>query len=204
MLSVDGLQGPGRHQPVFGPLSFHIDAGECLALTGPSGAGKSLLLRSIADLDPNIGEVRAGTVARDATPAPDWRRLVAYVPANAGWRADLVGAHFSDLPAATDLLRTLGFEAPDAVMSWPVSHLSSGEQSRLALVRALLGHASVLLLDEPTAALDPDSCVLVETLLRARLDAGVAILLVSHDPAEVDRLARRSLHMRGGQLVQGP
>ncbi|MDE0727433.1 MAG: ATP-binding cassette domain-containing protein, partial [Alphaproteobacteria bacterium] len=59
VLTVEGLHRPNP-QAGLGPLSFHIDAGECLALTGPSGAGKTLLLRALADLDPSSGMVRVG------------------------------------------------------------------------------------------------------------------------------------------------
>ena len=202
MLNVPGLHRPGQKVNL-GPLSFHINAGECLALTGPSGAGKSLLLRALADLDPNQGQVRLADRSRSSIPAPEWRRLLAYLPAEAGWWCELVGEHMPDRAAALDLLPRLGFLEPAAVMSWPVTRLSSGERQRLALVRALLGRAPVLLLDEPTSALDQDNCALVENLLGERLAAGAAILLVSHDPAQIGRVAQRSLRLEGGQLVSG-
>jgi putative ABC transport system ATP-binding protein len=199
MLQVEDL-----HRPGLGPLSFHIDAGECLALTGPSGAGKSLLLRAIVDLDPNQGRITAAHQSRASLPAPDWRRLVAYLPAEPGWWADRAGDHLPDGQAARDLLADLGFADPDAVLSGPVAQLSSGERQRLALARGLLGTARVLLLDEPTSALDAENRALVEEQLLARLAQGAAILLVSHDAAQVARLTARGLHLAQGQLVAGP
>jgi phosphate-transporting ATPase len=196
MLRVDDL-----HRPGLGPLSFHIDAGECLALTGPSGAGKSLLLRALVDLDPNDGQVSAAGQARARTDAPQWRRLLAYVPAESGWWLDTVAGHMADADAARTLLAALGFTDPDDVLSWPITRLSSGERQRLALARGLAGPARVLLLDEPTSALDPENRELVEEELHRRLDDGAAILLVSHDPAQIGRLAERSLRLEGGQLV---
>jgi ABC-type iron transport system FetAB ATPase subunit len=162
-----------------------------------------MLLRALVDLDPNQGRVRADGREREAVPAPEWRRLLAYLPAEAGWWLDLVGGHMPDRDAALGLLAALGFAAPEEVMSWPVSRLSSGERQRLALARGLLFEARVWLLDEPTAALDGANCALVESLLRDRLNAGDAILLVSHDPAQIARLARRRLHLVGGQLAGG-
>jgi len=203
MLTVEGLHRPGS-QAGLGPLSFHIDAGECLALTGPSGAGKTLLLRALADLDPSGGQVRVGGRERNGVPAPEWRRLVAYVPAEAGWWDDVVGPHMLAQTAAKDLIGALGFPEPAAVLAWPLSRLSSGERQRLALARGLLGAARVLLLDEPTSALDSESRGLVEDLLLARLAVGAAILLVSHDQAQVGSLAQRRLHMRQGELVTPP
>ena len=200
MLRVDELTRRD-HGLGLGPLSFQIDQGECLALTGPSGAGKSLLLRAVVDLDPNLGEVIADGRRRSGTPAPRWREIVRYFPADPGWWLDRVGDHMADKPAARDLLASLGFDDPDAVMSWQVSRLSSGERQRLALVRGLLGDARVLLLDEPTSALDVENRDLVEALLRGRLEQGNAILLVSHDPAQGARLAERSLRLEQGRLV---
>lgn len=66
MLQIDGLRRPGLTVERFG-----VEAGECLPVMGPSGAGKSLLLRAIADLDPNEGEVRLNGAPRSAMPAPD-------------------------------------------------------------------------------------------------------------------------------------
>jgi phosphate-transporting ATPase len=187
-----------------GPVSFQIEQGECLGLTGPSGAGKSLLLRAVVDLDPNVGEVVVDGRRRSETPAPKWREMVRYIPADSGWWLDRVGDHMADKAAARDLLAALGFDDPDDVMSWQVSRLSSGERQRLALVRGLLGDARVLLLDEPTSALDTNNRDLVESLLQRRLEQGNAILLVSHDPAQGARLARRALHLERGRLVSSP
>ena len=99
MLQVDDLRRPG-----LGPISFHIDDGECLALTGPSGVGKTLLLRALVDLDPNQGRVTAAVRGRADLQAPDWRRLVAYLPAESGWWMDRVGEHLPDREAARLLL----------------------------------------------------------------------------------------------------
>ena len=68
--------------------SFDLDAGECVAVRGPSGSGKTQLLRAIADLDPNEGTVLLDGTPRETVPAPAWRRLVAYLPAEPGWGQD--------------------------------------------------------------------------------------------------------------------
>ena len=135
------------------PVSFSLAAGECVAVKGPSGAGKTLLLRAIADLDPNHGLVRLENRDRATIPGPEWRRLVGYVPAEPGWWAETIGEHFGDWTAAAILLKDLGF--PDEAKNWPIARLSTGERLRLALVRALIIRPKVLLLDEPTAALEP-------------------------------------------------
>ena len=68
-----------------GPFDLSVERGGCVGVSGPSGAGKSLLLRMIADLDPNQGEVWLNGVARSSLAAPAWRRQVTYVPAEFGW-----------------------------------------------------------------------------------------------------------------------
>ena len=88
VLRVESLRRAG-----LGPISLSVGDGECLAVTGPSGAGKSLLLRAIADLDPNDGAVFANAGARARMPAPAWRRVVACVPAEPGWWGDLLRDH---------------------------------------------------------------------------------------------------------------
>jgi len=75
------------------PVDLTLDDGACLTISGPSGAGKSLLLRAIVDLDRNCGDAETGSVTRSQVAAPDWRKAVAYVPAESGWWADRVSAH---------------------------------------------------------------------------------------------------------------
>ncbi len=196
MLSVSDLT-----RLELGPLSFSVEAGECLALRGPSGAGKSLLLRAIADLDPNEGRVSLDGESREDMPAPDWRRRVAYLAAEAGWWADTVADHFADWQAARPLVEALGLTADCG--DWPVARLSTGEKQRLALVRSLLMEPRALLLDEPTSGLDPDAIERVEALIRARQEAGVSVLWVTHDRAQARRVARRCVEIENGQLREG-
>ena len=77
-----------------------MPAGECVAIRGPSGGGKTLLLRAIADLDPNEGTVCLEGRNRATISGPDWRRLFGYVPAEPGWWAETVGNHFAEWKAA--------------------------------------------------------------------------------------------------------
>lgn len=193
-LSVVGLRRPG-----FGPFDLVLVPGECLAVTGHSGSGKSVLLRMIADLDPNEGEVWLDGVARQDLTAPLWRRRVTYFPAESGWWADGVGAHFADPPAPSDLA-ALGLLA-DA-LGWPVSRLSTGERQRLALLRGLAHRPGVLLLDEPSSGLDPDGTAGVERVIGARLREGAIALIASHDAGQVERLATRRLRIEAGRPTE--
>ena len=178
--------------------AIDVAEGECVAIVGPSGSGKSLFLRAIVDLDENDGEIRLGNMSRRDLPAPDWRRQVALIPAESGWWADKVADHFAGELEDPTLFQRLGMP-PDA-WQWTVDRLSSGEKHRLAIARALQQEPSVLLADEPTRSLDEEATALVESELRRVLQAGAAIVLVTHDPAQAERLAKRTLTMRDGRL----
>jgi phosphate-transporting ATPase len=180
--------------------SFSLSARECIAIRGPSGGGKTLLLRAVADLDPNEGGVYLDGRDRTTMSGPKWRRLVGYLPAEPGWWADTVGEHFADWTTARDIARELGF--PDEAKDWPIARLSTGERLRLALVRALMVKPKVLLLDEPTAALDPASVMTVESLIGARVEAGLAVLWVTHDVEQARRVAARQLVVSGRQVCE--
>ena len=193
MLSVRDLASP-----VLGPVSLDVAAGECVAVMGASGAGKSLLLRAIADLDPNDGDVALNGVTRNAIAAPAWRQQVALVPAESGWWADIVGEHFIAAPADMGLLDALGLAAE--ALNWTVARLSSGEKHRLAILRALSIRPKALLLDEPSASLDETSTERLEAVLQGQRADGVPIVLVTHDTAQAGRLATCVITMAGGRI----
>jgi ABC-type iron transport system FetAB ATPase subunit len=197
MLRIRQLSRPG-----LAPFDFDLADGECVALSGPSGAGKTILLRAVADLDPNQGAVSLDGRAREAIAAPQWRREVCFLPAEAGWWADTVAAHFPDAQAAAALLPELNL-TPEA-LGWSISRLSTGERQRLALARVLLLAPRVMLLDEPTSGLDPEAAARVEAILQARLEQGAGILLVTHATEQAVRMARRRLTMDRGRLSEGP
>ena len=193
------------------PVSFTLAAGECGVVKGPSGAGKTLLLRAIADLDPNQGLVSLEGRDRSTIPGPEWRRLVGYVPAEPGWWAETVGQHFGEWTLAAAVLTNLGF--PEEAKNWPIARLSTGERLRLAFVRALTKRPKVLLLDEPTTALpkvllldepttalDAASVAAVESLIATRMRAGLAVLWVTHDTGQARRIARRQLVVEAGSV----
>ena len=182
---------------LIGPISFDIAAGECLAVMGQSGAGKSLLLRAIVDLDPNTGNVVVGGRTREAMPANEWRKLVALVPAESGWWADRVGDHF---PAGSDATQLIGRLGLAGSMEWEVGRLSTGERQRLSFARALCRKPRALLVDEPTASLDDHATGLVEDLIRGCCGEGMAVLLVTHDRRQAERMAKRVLRMSDGRI----
>jgi putative ABC transport system ATP-binding protein len=185
---------------IVGPFELSLAAGSCAAITGPSGSGKSLFLRMIADLDANEGEVWLKDRERASMPAPEWRKLITYVPADSGWWADMVIEHFPAQARSmvVPLAARLGLRAD--ILNASVQQLSTGEKQRLSLVRALLQNPPVLLLDEPTGPLDEESVRRVEALLRERMADGTAILLVTHDQNQATLLGHQRYRMVAGRL----
>jgi putative ABC transport system ATP-binding protein len=190
-LEVRQLRGRSGHS-----YTFLVPQGSCLAIMGPSGAGKSLLLRMIADLDPSEGIVSIAGQRREVLTAWTWRRRVVYCPAESGWWEEPVGAHFPTYPEA--LAARLGL--PSGFAARAVARCSTGERQRLALLRALVLDPNVLLLDEPTAALDQATTLQVEELLRERLALGMTLVLVTHDEEQARRLANQRGYLNAGML----
>jgi len=195
-LTVDNLVYGG-----FGPVSFNLPAGECLGVFGESGCGKSRLLRAVADLDPHQGDVNLGETALMDIPAHQWRRKVAFLPAESQWWFDCTADHFTDAPGDDDLA-ALGLKSD--ILRSPVTHLSSGEKQRLALLRALQNQPGVLLLDEISSHLDLERTALIEKKVRALMDQKkIAVIWVSHTLEQLRRVADRILFMeQGGRIVK--
>ncbi len=178
-------------------VSLAIHRQHCLGLHGDSGSGKTLLLRALADLDVNEGEVLLEGVPRENFSGPAWRQRVALLPAESHWWEDSVGLHASSWPMP--VLTALGFS--EEVLQWQTGRLSSGEKQRLALARMLANRPRVLLLDEPTANLDRGNTETVEKIVLEYLDSQqAAALWVSHDPAQLERVAHRRAQMRQGRF----
>ncbi|MFA5901230.1 MAG: ABC transporter ATP-binding protein [Hyphomicrobium sp.] len=188
MLRVERLQVAGLP-----PLTFEVADGECLAVEGPSGIGKTRLLRALADLDPAPGRVSLEEIERAEMPAHEWRRNVRYCAAEPAWWTDTPrGCLPPTNPARTErLVRSLDLDL--SLLDRPIAVLSTGERQRLALIRGLLDEPKVLLLDEPTGSLDPQSVALVEELIRFQLLSGRCVVLTSHDAAQIGRLAHARL-----------
>jgi len=191
----------GLYSRLVGPFDLRLEAGECVAITGASGAGKSLFLRLIADLDPGNGQVLLNGRERQSWTPSAWRRQVLYSAAEPGWWAARVREHFPGpaLARAREMAPLLDLRL--SLLDAPVLQLSTGERQRMALIRALAVEPPVLLLDEPTGALDQDSTALVEEMLAERLAGGTAILMVTHNPDQARRVGSRHAQMVARRLV---
>jgi len=187
-----------------GPYELGIQSGECVGLTGRSGVGKTQLLRAVADVIAHDGDCLLDGTSCQLMPPPEWRKLVAMVPAESFWWRDTVGAHFdfeNEYDNPIDLLEMLDFSSD--VMNWQISRLSTGERQRLALIRSLITKPKVLLLDEPTASLDKKMVHVVEEILAERCSRyNAACIWVSHDLEQLSRVAERVFRLEPDGLVQ--
>ncbi|WP_190199294.1 thiol reductant ABC exporter subunit CydD [Streptomyces djakartensis] len=198
---------PGRSADAVADVSFSVEPGETVALVGPSGAGKSTLLQVLLGfVRPADGRVTAGGVDLEDADLEQWRSRVAWVPQRPHLYAGTITENVRlARPEATDdavrrALRDAGAlefvdalpEGLDTVLGENGAGLSAGQRQRLALARAFLADRPVLLLDEPTAALDGATEAEVVAAVR-RLAAGRTVLLVVHRPALLavaDRVVR--------------
>ncbi len=196
------LRTENLSRPWLEPVNICLPEGRIGVVMGRSGSGKTLLARAIVDLDPNAGEVWWKDVRRSAVPAPQWRRLVGYVPAESGWWADRVGEHFENKEGIAALLKAVAM--PTDALDWPVSRLSSGERQRLALARALARRPEVLILDEPTSALDEATKENVEALLLRKREEGMTLLVITHDPGQAERLGDVFWRIEKGRVEETP
>ncbi len=208
---------PDRDAPALREVSLRVRPGERVALVGPSGAGKSTLLALLLGfVTPEAGRVSvgdAGLTELDRYGWQDWRSRVAWVPQRphlfAGTVADNIRLGNPDAPlrevreaaraAAADGFITALPGGYDAPLGERGAGVSAGQRQRIALARAFLRDAPLLLLDEPTAHLDPASETAVAEA-SARLLAGRSALVVAHRPAllpHVDRVVT----LRGGRVA---
>jgi thiol reductant ABC exporter CydD subunit len=205
---------PARSLPVLDGLELQLAPGETVALVGESGAGKSTVAALLLGLlEPTAGAVRVGGADLAVCQTDAWRRLTAWVPQ----RPTLLRATVADNirladPSATDelvrdaaasagadqFIRTL-MDGYGTIVGEGGRSLSPGERRRIGLARAFLRDAPLLILDEPTADLDPASVAAVATAVR-RLQVGRTVLLIAHRP-ELVQYADRIVRLVDGAAV---
>ena len=191
-------------------LTLTVGSGEVVALLGPNGSGKTTSLKAAAGLvRPTTGGVLVGESAASLRPAdvPEARKALSYLPQRVSFPDALTGREVLDfyrklrgVPAARvdDALRLASLNGS---AGRTVGTYSGGMVQRLGLAVAVLPDAPVLLLDEPTAALDPDGLCAFYGLVEARRRAGKTVLFTSHQLGDVEQLADRIAILVDGRLV---
>ncbi len=189
-------------------MSLQLTPGRRSVIMGPNGAGKSLLLRLTAGLlQPTAGQITFGGQAADDA----LRRRVAVVfqrpvllrrsvAGNLNHALATYGVPRRERAGRREELLALG--QLEHLAERPARVLSGGEQQRLSMIRALAAKPELLLLDEPTASLDPQATAAIEDLIGQASAAGVKIVLVTHDSGQARRLADDILFLHGGKLAE--
>lgn len=216
LAEAEGLSVRLGAREVLAGVGVRVRAGEVLALVGPNGAGKSTLLSVLAaDLPPTAGSVRIHGRPASEWSAPELALRRAVLPQTASlsfpftveevvrmgrapWAARAAARPEEDEAAVAEAMavtEVTGFAAR------PFSALSGGERARVALARVLAQRAPLLLLDEPTAALDLRHQELVLRLCRARARAGDAVVVVLHDLGLAAAYAHRVAVLRAGRVA---
>ena len=190
-----------------------VRAGEILALVGPSGAGKGTLLRLLNFLEtPTAGRIvfEGEPYQKERLPSIDVRRRITTVfqrpmllsrsvRANINYGLRVRGAPDAD-GAVDRVLKEVGLEA---LSGQDANRLSGGEAQRVALARAMVLRPDVLLMDEPTANLDPHNIAQIETIVRRLNEAeATTIVLVTHNIFQARRLAHRVALLLNGELIE--
>jgi len=188
-------------------LTFEVGVGEVVALLGPNGSGKTTSLKAAAGLiRPTAGEVLVGDPPR-ASSDPLARRACSYLPQKVTFPDALTGREVVDFYRAlrdapeARVDRVLKFASLNGASGRLVGTYSGGMVQRLGLAVAMLPEAPVLLLDEPTAALDPDGLCAFYGLVERRKASGQSVLFTSHQLGDVERLADRFAVLIEGRLV---
>lgn len=197
-------------------VSLHIEKGEFVFLVGPSGSGKSTFIRLlIKELETDRGRVSVG--GRDLGELHRWK--VPHLRRNIGcvfqdfklltnktafenvmYALVVTGqATNSSKKKAKEILSLVGLA--DKGNSYP-NQLSGGEQQRVSIARAFVNHPPLLIADEPTGNLDPETSMGIMQLLYRINKTGTTILMATHDREMVDRMRRRVIQLDGGKVVR--
>jgi iron complex transport system ATP-binding protein len=200
LLEARGLSLPDRLHDV----SLTLEPGELACLVGPNGSGKTSLLHAIAGIGAPSGEVRIGGIAPRASGPVERIRMLSFLPATRELRWPLLARDLILLGGANveEVDETIAALELEQVADRRIDRLSTGERSRVLIARALAPQPKLLLLDEPTANLDPLWQIRLMTLLKARLGAtGQAALVAIHDLDAAARYGDRVIVMDGGRIA---
>jgi ABC-2 type transport system ATP-binding protein len=204
-IEVDGLTKRYGERTVVDGVSLQVHPGELVALLGPNGAGKSTTVEAIEGYRRADGGTVRVLGADPSTAGREHRARIGLMLQSGGFdiRArpletirQYAAFHADPLEPAT-LLSTVGLETAART---PYKRLSGGERQRLGLAVALVGRPDVLVLDEPTAGMDPEARAATRSLLHEQRANGAAILLTSHELADVERLADRIVILVEGRV----
>jgi cell division transport system ATP-binding protein len=197
-------------------VSFDIFPGEFVFLVGHSGSGKSTAMKLlIKELEPTDGEIRVAGRDLQKIPRPRvpyYRRNLGVifqdykllpnrtVYENVAYALQVTGGGRREIrDKVPDILRLTGLSTK--LHNYP-DQLSGGEQQRVAIARAFVNHPPLLIADEPTGNLDPETSIGIMQLIYRINQTGTTVLVATHDVAMVDKMRRRVIELQGGKIVR--
>ena len=206
----------GSSRPALNNVSLEIEKGEFVFLVGASGSGKSSLMRLMLREDvPTKGSVHVlgeNLVGIPGRRVPFFRRKLGVVfqdfrlltnktvAQNVAFSLEVIGKSQGFIQQAVpDVLRLVGLEGKEGRLP---TELSGGEQQRVALARAIVNKPAILLADEPTGNLDPATSEEIMALIERINLAGTTVIMATHDRSIVDRLQKRVVELKGGEIIR--
>lgn len=205
-MSVSGLAVNFGDVAAVRDISLHVDAGEILVVLGPNGAGKTTTTETLLGFRrPSAGAVSIVGVDPYLERDTVTRSVGALLQRGGVWAPmtprevlELTASYFTSPRPPRDIEERLGL---DAVAHTPWRRLSGGEQQRTLLGLAIIGAPRALVLDEPTAAVDPEGHRAIRTLLGELRDEGCAILVTTHELADAEEIADRIVIVKDGRVA---
>ena len=204
MIEITGLRKRFRALQVLDGIDLAIGRGKITAVVGPNAAGKTTLIKTVLGLArPDAGAIRIdGTLVDDRG---DYRASIGYMPQIARFPENISGQDLLDMivdvrgrpPRSLDLIDTLGLRPH---LSKPLRVLSGGTRQKINAVVACLFAPPVLILDEPTAGLDPVGAGILKDRLRIERERGTTIVLTSHVMSEIEELADDIAFLGDGRI----
>ncbi len=216
MIQLSNVSKYYDNEAVLKDISFFVDKGDLVYITGPSGAGKTTLLKLIYRAERpdegsihvagwDVGELKQSTI-------PYLRRNIGVVFQdfkllfnrnvfdNAALALRIHGLHPDEIKeTVNEVLKDIGLR--HKAHEFP-QHLSGGEQQRVVIARAMVSKPTVLLADEPTGNLDPDTAQIIIKLFKEINARGTTVVIATHHSDLFNNTGRRVIHLKGGELTK--
>ncbi|MDP3297715.1 MAG: cell division ATP-binding protein FtsE [Thermodesulfovibrionia bacterium] len=216
MIQLSNVSKYYDNEAVLKDISFFVDKGDLIYITGPSGAGKTTLLKLIYRAERpdegsihvagwDVGELKQSTI-------PYLRRNIGVVFQdfkllfnrnvfdNVALALRIHGLHPDEIKeTVNEVLKDIGLR--HKAHEFP-QHLSGGEQQRVVIARAMVSKPTVLLADEPTGNLDPDTAQIIIKLFKEINARGTTVVIATHHSDLFDNTGRRVIHLKGGELIR--